>query len=196
VKKSLQTSAMRVPLPVDASPTCGDGFTASAGDRGPPEFTHAARRDINAGQRAAARPRGPPSPRGNVMHADQSHDAAELSYPDRGTHRLIVRGRCWPLPSDSDETQLALPAVDARAGAETAMAGTARVRARRRRPVRRAKVVIPPVPREPAEHVAAVPMQAFDELRAASLACAEPGGSGQRNSYECIVAIVAAERAA
>ena len=130
------------------------------------------------------------------MHADKTHDDAELSYPDRAAHRLTVRSRCWPLPSDTDDTQFALPAEEAGTGGETATAGTAHVRSRRHRTGRRAKVVIPPFPLEPAENHAAVPMQAFDELRAASLACAEPGGSGQRNAYECIVAIVAAERMA
>jgi hypothetical protein len=130
------------------------------------------------------------------MNVDQTHDDAELSYQDQGAHRLVVRSRCWPLPSDSDETQLALPGDDCRAGAETATAESAHVRARRRRPGRRAKVVIPPFPLEPADDLADVPMPAFDELRAASLACAEPGGSGQRNAYECIAAIVAAERTA
>jgi hypothetical protein len=130
-------------------------------------------------------------------HADRTHDGAELSYPDRGTHRLIVRSRCWPLPSDSDETQLALPAEAARAGGETGIAATARVRrARRRRTARRTAVVITPLPIEPADDFAAVPMRTFDELRAASLACVERGGSGQRNAYECIVTIVAAERTA
>jgi len=127
------------------------------------------------------------------MHADQKRDDTEPSYPDRGAHRLIVRSRCWPLPSDSEETQLALPA-DGAGGGE--MAGNARVRARRHRTGRRAKVVIPPFPLEPADDLADVPMPAFDELRAASLACVEPGGSGQRGAYECIAAIVAAERTA
>ena len=130
------------------------------------------------------------------MNADQTHDDAELAYQDRGAHRLIVRSGCWPLPSDTDETQLALPGDDCRAAGETATAETARVRARRHHTGRRAKVVIPPVPLEPVEELAEVPMLAFDEVRAASLACAEPGGSGHRNAYECMAAIVAAERTA
>jgi hypothetical protein len=121
------------------------------------------------------------------MHADQTHEDPELSYPDRGAHRLIVRSRCWPLPSDSDETQLALPTDDAGAGGESAIAGTARARARRRRSGRPAEVVIPPFPLRPAEEGAAVPMRAFDELHAAALACAQRGGTGQRNAYECDV---------
>ncbi|MFI7543649.1 hypothetical protein [Actinoplanes sp. NPDC049599] len=130
------------------------------------------------------------------MNADRTHDEAELSYQEHGAHRPIVRSHCWPLPSDSDETQLALPGDDCQAGGETGTARAARVRARRRRTGRRVKVVIPPVPLEPADEVADVPMPAFDELRAASLACVEPGGSGRRPGYECVAAIVAAERPA
>jgi len=129
------------------------------------------------------------------MNADNAHGDAELSYQDRDAHRLIVRSRCWPLPSDSDESHLALPAGECGAGDEAAPTGAVRAR-RRRRPDRREATVIPPVPLEPADDLADVPMPAFDEVRAASLACGEPGGSGQRTAYECITAIVAAERTA
>jgi hypothetical protein len=130
------------------------------------------------------------------MTIDRTHDDTELTHQDRGAHRLIVRSRCWPLPSDSDETQLALPTDDCQSGGETAMAGAAHVRARRRRRGPRAEVVIRPFPPEPEEALPDVPMPAFDEVRAASLATTEPGGAGHRNAFECIAAIVAADRTA
>lgn len=121
------------------------------------------------------------------MNADHTHDDAELSYQDRAAPSSPVRGCCWPLPSDGEEAQLALPAGDCRADDEAALAGA--VHTRRRRPHRRAQAVLPPLPREPGD-----PVRAFDERHAASLACAEPGGSGHPTAADCIPAILAAER--
>ncbi|RSM68482.1 hypothetical protein DMB66_13420 [Actinoplanes sp. ATCC 53533] len=78
--------------------------------------------------------------------------------------------------------------MPATAGDEAALAGAVRARRRRHRPNRRARAVLPPCTLEPD-----VPARAFDELRAASLACAEPGGSGHRAAYEDISAVFATE---
>jgi len=106
-----------------------------------------------------------------MMNADNIHDAAVPPYQDHGAQPQPV---CWPLPTDSDEAQIALPAGDGAAGDEAALAGAVRARRRRRRTDRRARRVLPPCTLVPD-----VPVEAFDELHAASLACAEPGGVGR-----------------
>jgi len=121
------------------------------------------------------------------MKADKTRDAAAPPYQD-GAHPQPVRGRCWPLPTDSAEAQIALPAGDGAAGDEAALAGAVRARRRRHRTERRARAVLPPCTLE-----LDVPARTFDELRAASLACAEPGGSGHRAAYEEITVVFATE---
>ncbi|GAA3343532.1 hypothetical protein GCM10020358_43150 [Amorphoplanes nipponensis] len=127
------------------------------------------------------------------MNTESTHDDAELPGRDHGAFGPGAGSRCWPLPSDSEEAQLALPDGDPGAD-EAALAGSVHARRRPHRADRGrlVRAVRPLVPLEPAD-LAAV---GFDEQRAASLACAEPGAPGPRTAYECIAAICAAERAA
>jgi len=111
------------------------------------------------------------------MNIDIEHETTQ-PYPDHGPD---LGCRCWPLPSDSDEALLSIAAVEAgAAGDATATGGPGHGVPHRavHRPVR---TVLPPSPVESVDDPARVPMPAFDERSAASLACPVPTGS--RHGY-------------
>jgi hypothetical protein len=116
------------------------------------------------------------------MNIDIEPDATE-PYPEHGPGRAVLGRRCWPLPSDSDEALLSRRAVDAGAAGDaspTETGGPGHGVAHRGvdRPVR---TVIPPSLTEPMDDPAGVPMPAFDERSAASLACVHT--TGHRHRY-------------
>lgn len=131
------------------------------------------------------------------MQTNDRHDGTELPHREPSAGRLIVRARCWPVPSDSEETQLSR--VTGEAGVPVPAGTGAGGRARRRPgPVRSrvARAGSRPFPFESAADPAGVPVPAFDEQSAASLACVDPGRSGHRDAYECIAAIFAEQTTA
>ena len=112
-------------------------------------------------------------------------DHSAQVFQDRGA------SRCWPLPSDSAETSLSRPAVDTGAAIEVPVAAGAghgfRDRAEGGRPPRPAG---PPAGPGPAGNPAGVPMPAFDEVRAAALACQET--AARRYAQGCLASATGA----
>jgi hypothetical protein len=137
-----------------------------------------------------------------LMQTNDRHDGTELPHREPSAGRLIVRARCWPVQSDSEETQLSLVTGEAvapvPAGSGTTGAGVGGRARRRPGPVRSraARAGSRPFPFESAADPAGVPVPAFDEQSAASLACLDPGRSGHRDAYECIAAIFAEQTTA
>jgi hypothetical protein len=115
--------------------------------------------------------------RGNVMTIDPS----DQLHQDHGA------GRCWPLPSADAEAVLCRPVVDSTADVPVLAppvplgAGHGTRRPDADRPSWPAGS--PPGP-EPAGNPAGVPMPAFDERRAAALACQET--AAHRYAYGCL----------
>jgi hypothetical protein len=115
--------------------------------------------------------------RGNVM----TIDPIDQLHQDHGA------GRCWPLPSAGDEAVLCRPAVDSTADVPVpappaplgAGHGTLRPDA-----ARSAWPSGSPSGPEPADNPAGVLMPAFDERRAAALACHET--AAHRYAYGCL----------
>ncbi|MGW4944238.1 hypothetical protein ACWEOZ_21930 [Actinoplanes sp. NPDC004185] len=130
------------------------------------------------------------------MKTIDTYDGTELPHRERSAGRLIVRSQCWPLQPDSEETQLSLVTGDGGTDEEAATllpGGAGRGGAR---PHGRPRHVSAPAGSRPFPFAASgdpagLPGPAFDEQRAASLACVDPGRSGHPDAYECIAAIVA-----
>jgi hypothetical protein len=133
------------------------------------------------------------------MKTIDTYDGTELPDRERSAGRLIVRSRCWPLQPDSEETQLSLVTGEGGIDEEAATllpggAGRgpgASTRSHGRPRDDSAPAGSRPFPFAVSGDPAGVPMPAFDEQRAASLACVDPGRSGHPDAYECIAAIVA-----
>jgi hypothetical protein len=110
-------------------------------------------------------------------------DPSDQVHQDRGA------SRCWPLPSASAEAVLSRPAVDTTADVPVVAppapvgAGHGVRRPGTDRPARLSGS--PPAP-EPPGNAAGVPMPAFDERRAAALACQE--SAAHRHAYGCLAA--------